>query len=133
MLVIRIAQQQWCIEMSLLKEIVRAQEITPVPKSLPYIEGAMNIRGEIIAVINPYKKIIKENSSENSTERQADTQRVVILEKKHQKFGILVDEIMKILNVANLQILPAEEKYQAGIIKTDNNTLPILDIDNLLG
>ena len=53
----QIGWEEFCIDLYQVKEIIQAGLIRKLPKSLDYIDGIYNYRGEIIHVINLKKKL----------------------------------------------------------------------------
>ncbi|GIX41168.1 MAG: hypothetical protein KatS3mg129_0901 [Leptospiraceae bacterium] len=89
------------IEIIHCKEIEIIKHITPINYSSKnfkyYIEGITNIRGEIVTVIN-LKKLFRLNKNTYKNNL------IIRLKNKKEKIGILIDEVMDIINIASSQI-----------------------------
>jgi purine-binding chemotaxis protein CheW len=81
-----LASEQYAIETQYVREVVRLTEYTPLPGSPPFLRGVMNLRGEILAIIDlrtflgvPDKAL-------------GDLSRVLVLGGERAEFGVLADE-----------------------------------------
>ena len=52
----QLSEELYGIDIMDVKEIVRVQDIRPLPNAPGYIEGLFNLRGEIIPIINLHKR-----------------------------------------------------------------------------
>ena len=103
-----LAHERYALEFRFIREICPLKELTPLPCTLPFVLGIINLRGQIISVIDfrryvglPVKGITELN-------------RVVILKSGDVEFGILADEIL------GMRTLPRREMqrqpFQTGIL-----------------
>ncbi|HOJ50350.1 MAG TPA: chemotaxis protein CheW [Spirochaetota bacterium] len=113
------------------QEIIRVPEITPIPNSLDYVEGIINLRGDIIPVINLEKKFHIANPEEKKE--------IIIIKSKNTKIGIIVTKVFRVIQVSEIDVTPPpsiladiEEEYIKGITKIENDQLIILiDIEKM--
>ena len=125
-----LAYEKYGIESSYIREICPLKELTPVPCTPPFVLGIINMRGQIISVID-IKRFF------DLPERGlTDLNKVIILRNKEMEFGILADVILGVVRVPrrNLQApLPTltgtREEYLKGIT---GDRLAILDAGRLL-
>ncbi|TMA98602.1 MAG: purine-binding chemotaxis protein CheW [Deltaproteobacteria bacterium] len=125
-----LAYEKYGIESSYVREIHPLRELTPVPCTPPFVLGIVNVRGQIISVID-IKRFF------DLPERGlTDLNKVIILRNNEMEFGILADVILGVLRVPlrNLQpTLPTltgiREEYLKGITP---GRLAILDAAKLL-
>lgn len=116
-------KEEYCISMKDISEIIGLKKITKIPLSPKYVEGLINLRGEIIPIINLKTKIgLKSNNIPFSK---------IIIINGHRKFGILVDSINGILNKYDEKI-ESKTKYISSIIKSKNKEYFILDINKII-
>jgi purine-binding chemotaxis protein CheW len=125
-----LAYEKYGIESSYIREICPLKELTPVPCTPPFVLGIMNLRGEIISVID-IKRFF-----DLPDRGLTDLNKVIILRNKKMEFGILADVILGVLRVprGNLQpMLPTltgiREEYLKGVT---GDRLTILDAEKLL-
>jgi purine-binding chemotaxis protein CheW len=125
-----LAYEKYGIESSYIREIYPLRELTPVPCTPSFVLGIINVRGEIISVID-IKKFF-----ELPDRGLTDLNKVIILRNKEMEFGILADVIVGVIRIPreNLQAtLPTltgiREEYLKGITA---DRLAILDGGKLL-
>src|ERR1700680_4742147 len=94
---LRIGRETLGLPISLVREIVRVPEITPVPNAPDYIEGVINLRGRIIAVIDLRKRFGQPASKIDHKSR------IVVVETEDRLVGLLVSSASEVL-----RILPSE-------------------------
>jgi purine-binding chemotaxis protein CheW len=125
-----LAYEKYGIESCYVREIHPLRELTPVPCTPPFVLGVINVRGQIISVID-IKRFF------DLPERGlTDLNKVIILRNTEMEFGILADVIFGVVRVPlrNLQpTLPTltgiREEYLKGIT---GDRLAILDAEKLL-
>ena len=91
---LRVGRETLGLPISLVREIVRVPEITPVPNAPPHIEGVINLRGRIIAVIDLGKRF-----GEAAIERNSKS-RIVVVELEERLVGLLVNSASEVLRIA---------------------------------
>ena len=70
--------------------IIRYEGITEVPKALPFVEGVINLRGEVIPVINVREKFGLPR------EVFSKVNRIIVISHKEKNYGLLVDSVRDI-------------------------------------
>ncbi|MGC8588472.1 MAG: chemotaxis protein CheW [Hydrogenobaculum sp.] len=116
------------IPLTKVVEITKIRDIVPVPFSKSHIRGVINIRGEIMAIVS-----LKETLGLSETR---ESQRIVILETRFGKIGIIVDEIYGVIKVREDDLEPNPmvgrySEYVKNIAQVDNGILIIIDIDKI--
>lgn len=117
-----------------VKEIVKIQNIRPIPNAPYYVEGIFNLRSEIIPVISLHKRFRIEQI-ERTDEDEEDQGGFIILNIDGIKIGIIIDRIERVVQVKNEEIKPPPQmltgigtEYIHGVIRQENGYLIILDI-----
>jgi len=113
-----------------VKEIIRVPSITKVPNAPGYIEGACNLRGNILPVIdgrtrfNMERKIKDENS------------RILVIDIGGKATGVVVDKVSEVMRVAISDIEEPphivknpDSDYLSGVVKLDNGNRLIMLLD----
>ena len=125
-----LAHEKYGIESSYLREIYPLKELTLVPCTPPFVLGIINVRGEILSVID-IKKFF-----DLPTKGLTNLNKVIILRNDKMEFGILADFIVGVRSIPVSQIQPSlptltgiREQYLKGITKEH---VVILDGDKLL-
>ena len=118
-------------------KITKRLDITPVPKTKEYILGVMNLRGNIVPVVNLKKMLNLPHAEEK------DQDFIIIIDSSIGNIGLMIDQVVGAITIDDEEILPApinsigiDSKYITGVIVTneeygDKNLLILLDIDKL--
>ena len=115
------------INIEQVQEINENLQITKVPTAPDYVSGIMNLRGQIVTIINLSMKIGLTPSVIGATSR------VVITRSKGEFIGLLVDKIAEVVNTTQKKIAKspanikgAQGKFFQGILHTKKNELMAL-------
>jgi purine-binding chemotaxis protein CheW len=148
-----LGSERYAIDILLSKEIGRLNEISRVPESAPHFIGIMNLRGQILSVVDPQFFLIQKSTKKLSDrvliilKTKAELNRLNKLNRKTFKtnvdikdpLAILVDSMGETINVDDKDILPplpnvANEKKEfiSGLIEQNNQFTIILDIEQLI-
>lgn len=130
-IVIKLGNEQYGIDIKYIDNIVRMQSITRVPHVPNYIKGVINLRGEVIPVLNLRLKMNLEEVEETKASR------IIILKiEQYGLLGFIVDEVKEVVTLSELQIEKTaydgtEEKqnFVFGVGKNDNQLISLLDMN----
>ncbi|WP_406657469.1 chemotaxis protein CheW [Methanolobus sp. ZRKC2] len=133
LVVCQLAEEEYGVKISSVKEIIRIPDITKIPQIPDYVEGVINLRNKIIPVISLAGKFNLPQSETN------DQSRIVIVEIGNIVAGMIVDAVTEVLRipVGNIESAPEiitskiSEKYIEGVGKIDERLLILLDIDHI--
>ncbi len=130
-----LAGGEYAVDISLVKEIIKpTMEPTPVPQSPHFVEGVIDLRGDIIPIIDLKKRFGIEGDGTTPT-------RVLVLKKDDIIVGFLVDFVTEVIQTRknNIQDAPGrvvgiDKEYIWGVTKrsTDSPLIMLLDIDRIL-
>jgi len=125
--------QYYCIDIKQAKEAVRLSRITKVPNTPEFIAGVMNLRGEIITLID-----LRYFFGITGLKR-AEGAKLIVTDAGGSSVGILVDTIEETLNVDCDLIEPPLVTlrgdlavYTKGEIQLDGKILVLLDMEKIL-
>lgn len=132
-----LAGQEFAIDILKVQEIREKTQTTLIPNSPNYIEGVMNLRGEIIPIVDLRKRF---NLNDDIT---LIKDIVIVLKVKNGKcsrlIGLKVDSFSETYELSIKDIKPAPKKVSViddefiiGLSQIENNMLILLDIDQLL-
>lgn len=129
----RLAGEMYALDIRRIKEVIRPQKVTPVPKSPPFIEGVINLRGMVIPVIDLRRRF---NLPRPSDDRRA---RIIICVVERKTIGLLVDEATEVCSFSRQDVRPAspflggaEAEFILGVCRQGENLIMLLDLDGLL-
>lgn len=114
-------------------EITRPQSTTKLPGMPAFVNGVMNLRSDVIPVVD-----IKERFRFGSTLTQ-DTTRIIVVYINGKKCGILVDDVSEIIPIAASDVTKAptiaggvNANFILGICKVNERLIIALDMDKIL-
>ncbi|MCH8928713.1 MAG: chemotaxis protein CheW [Candidatus Marinimicrobia bacterium] len=125
--------EEYGIDILKVQEINRITEITKIPQSPDFVEGVINLRGNVIPIIDLRKRF-------NMPHKEYDKQtRIVVGEIGDRTVGFIVDAVSEIIRLPADKIEPApnisaddKAEYILGVGKLDDKLLMLLDIDKIL-
>lgn len=112
-----------------VKEINRVEQITPVPETPSYVVGVMNLRGEIIPVVNLRLKF---NLEEIAFSRDTC---IIVIELASRNIGIIVDTVKEVVDFnkgdveENPLSLDGKRNSVVGMAKREDGVVILLDPD----
>ena len=116
-----------------VQEINKLIEMTRVPQAPEYVLGILNLRGEIVTIVDLGKKL-RLKSTEMS-----DKTRNIIVNSNGEHIGLMVERISDVIQAewANVEAPPAniggvQGKYFTGVFKTEDRLIGILDVEKVL-
>lgn len=125
-----LAHERYGVEISFVREIHPLTALTPVPCTPAFVLGIVNLRGEIVSVLD-FKKFF-----ELPDKGLTDLDKVVVLQSETMRFGVLADAILGVRRIALAAIQPSlptltgiREQYLRGV--TPERTI-VLDAQRLL-
>src|SRR5512144_1060722 len=96
----RLGEDLYAADIMRIKEIVRPQKLTRLPKSPSFVEGVLNLRGTVIPVIDLRKRFdFPEAALDKNT-------RLLIVTIGRQLLGLEVDEVTEVVTVTVKDIKP---------------------------
>jgi purine-binding chemotaxis protein CheW len=133
MIIFKVGDEAFAVDILLVKEVVMMREITPVPETAGFVEGVMNLRGQLVPVVD-LRKRLRARRLANSHE-----QRILIARLDSQMIGLIVDGTSEVVRVGQEQIEPAPDMmrevgadYVAGIINLEARFVTLMDLQAAL-
>ncbi|WP_115719173.1 chemotaxis protein CheW [Gallaecimonas mangrovi] len=116
-----------------VQEVLRYSEIAPVPGAPDYVLGIINLRGNVVTVIDTRARFGLASSE------VSDQSRIVIIEAEKEVIGILVDAVAEVvyLKRSEIEVAPnvgTEEsaKFIQGVSNRDGELLILVDLNKML-
>jgi len=114
--VFRLADEHYAIESIRVREVYPIKELTPLPCTPPFVLGMINVRGQILTVIDLRRFF------ELPIKGLTDLNKVIILEHRESELGVLADAIIGVQSLCRQKIQPAPSiltgvrgKYLLGV------------------
>lgn len=136
LLVFELANEEYGVELTELKEIIEVPDITPIPNSPEFIRGISDLRGSIVIVVD-----LKNRFNLNGTkEEDKSDNRIVVTEINGTVFGLLVDKVTEILNAPESSVKKTPElvtgkinsDHLKGVSTLDERLILLLDLTKVL-
>lgn len=131
-LTFEISNEHYGIEIKYVIEIIGIQPITALPEVPAYIKGIINLRGEIIPVMDVRRRFFKKELSYN------DRTCIIISCFDGLNIGLIVDCVSEVLTIPDSGTVPPPEinktsnRFIKSIGKVDNKIILLLDYEKLL-
>lgn len=129
----RLGNEKYGINVMQVQEVLRVTEIAPVPGAPFYVLGIINLRGNVVTVIDTRNRFGLEPKETD------DSSRIVIIETQEHIIGIMVDSVAEVVELRASEIETApnvgnEEtsKYIQGVTSRDNELLILVDLNKFL-
>lgn len=136
-LIFRINHSLYGVSTLSVKEIFLLPELTPILEAAPGIVGVIDVKGHILPVMDLNLRFGQQ------TDNYSLTDQVIVLEQGEQDLGIIVNEVFEVRNIPATDIAnllkdnqPASDinshQFIAGMVRSDNELLVIINLVNLL-
>jgi purine-binding chemotaxis protein CheW len=129
----RLKDETYGINVMQVQEVLRVSEIAPVPGAPGYVLGIINLRGNVVTVIDTRTRFGLPTTDLD------DSSRIVIIESEQQVVGILVDSVAEVVELRQSEIdtapsIGSEEssRYIQGVASRDKDLLIVVDLNKLL-
>lgn len=129
-LIFRLADEMYGLNVNNIENIEKLLPITRVPHAKPYIKGVINLRGEIIPVVDLRQKL-----NIQSHELTDDARIVVINWKNEFKVGFIIDEVLDVINLDKEDFDYAtrdRDEFKFMIAKKNDMLINIIDLESAL-
>lgn len=133
--VMKIGPEHYGAHVMHVTSVERLLDISPVPRTLPYIKGVANLRGTITPIID-LRERVGLGPIESET---ADNRRIVVVEIDAIKVGMIVDSVEDVVSVdeSGIEEAPAvvgglRAVYLSGVARVNNRILVLLNLEKIL-
>ena len=128
---VEMSNEVFGIDIGLVDNIVRMQRITRVPNVADYIKGVINLRGEIVPIVDLRKKMGLEEAEETRA-----TRIIIVKMEQYGKIGYIVDGVREVVTLGEDQIekMKYDSKddvihYVTAVGKVDDSLISLLDMN----
>jgi purine-binding chemotaxis protein CheW len=116
-----------------VQEVLREVEVAPVPGAPDYVLGIINLRGNVVSVIDARTRFgLQPKESDEMS-------RIIVIEAQQQILGILVDSVAEVVDIERDEIDTAPNvgnaetsKYIDGVVSRGDKLLILVDLNKLL-
>ena len=129
----RLGGEEDGVDISQVQEIIRMVEITHVPRAPRFMEGVINLRGQLIPIID-----LRTRFGMNRADHTKST-RIIVTDIGSKRVGIVVDSVSEVLNIPVENVEDAPEmvagigtEYIQGVGKVDTRLIILLDLSKVI-
>lgn len=129
----RLENETYGINVMQVQEVLRHSEIAPVPGAPSYVLGIINLRGNVVTVIDTRLRFGL------STAETTDQTRIVIIEAENQVVGIMVDAVAEVvyLRQSEIETTPnagneESAKFIQGVCNKNEELLILVDLEKMM-
>ncbi|KOO05824.1 chemotaxis protein CheW [Vibrio hepatarius] len=129
----QLEEETYGINVMQVREVLRYTEIAPVPGAPDYVLGIINLRGNVVTVIDTRSRfgLVEGEITDNT--------RIIVIESEHQVIGILVDSVAEVVYLRSSEIdttpsvgTDESAKFIQGVSNRDGKLLILVDLNKLL-
>ena len=132
-LTFRLGDEDYAIEIRYVTEIVGMQKITEVPDMPVYVKGVVNLRGQVIPIIDMRLRF-------NMLERPYDERTcIIVINIKGRQVGLVVDTVNEVRSIDEMNVSPPPKvggnhcaQYIHGLGKVGEEVKILLEANKLL-
>jgi purine-binding chemotaxis protein CheW len=128
-----VGEEEYGLEILRVKEVIRVREITRLPRAPSFVKGIINLRGDVIPIIDLRDRFGLERKEYTSMTR------VIVVDVDGRLVGMVVDAASQVVRVPADQIDPPppivgglSAEFIKGVGKLDERLIILLNIDRIL-
>ncbi|HUX22045.1 MAG TPA: chemotaxis protein CheW, partial [Spirochaetia bacterium] len=128
-----VGNEEYGMEILRVKEVIRSPEITSLPKAPTFVKGIINLRGDVIPIVDLRNKFGLE------TDEMTQATRIIVVDVDGRLVGMVVDSASQVVRIPSDQIDPPppiiggiSTEYIKGVAKLNDRLVILLNIDSIL-
>lgn len=133
LVVFKVGSEEFAVDIMLTNEVVLMREITPVPETAGYVEGVMNLRGNLVPVLDFRKRLRAVGATTPSDHR------IIITKIDGRTAGLIVDSASEVIRVSDDIVEPVPDLisemgggYIEGVVKLNDRFITLIDLRKAL-
>ena len=134
LVIFKLGAEEFGVNIAQIREIIRVGDITKMPGCPRYVEGVINLRGQVTTVVNLRSRLGLEGKTMDVSNR------IMILEVNKSLVGVMVDAVTEVKNLDATHIKPLpgaltnaiNSDYFQGVGKIDNRLLILVDLEKVI-
>lgn len=129
--------EEYCLGIGTIREIIRLMPVSKIPRMPDFIEGIINLRGNVIPIIDLRRRLAL-------AERDYDDRTPIIIVELQTpeglvRIGVIVDGVSEVIQVSGDEVeatpsfgVEIDADFILGLAKVENGIRTILDIEQVL-
>ncbi len=133
LVVVRLDRERYGVPIEHVHEIIRMQEVTRIPRAPSFVEGVINLRGQVIPVIDLRRRFGLGAGEGNGASR------IVVVEMNGSRVGMVVDAVLEVMRLPESAVVPPEDLlatsevgFLRGVAKQGEELILLLDLQRVL-
>lgn len=129
----RLDEETYGIDVMQIQEVLRYTEIAPVPGSPDYVLGIINLRGNVVTVIDTRRRFGLADAE------MTDATRIVVMESDSQVMGVLVDSVAEVvyLKASEIETAPnvgneESARFIQGVCNKNGELIILVEFEKML-
>ena len=129
LVVFRVGTEEFAVDIMLTREVVLMREITPVPETEAYVEGVMNLRGNLVPVLDFRKRLRAFRTTPQSDHR------IIIASLDGRTAGLIVDGASEVIRISDDMIEEVPHLisemgagYIEGVVNLNGRFITLIDL-----
>ena len=129
----RLGHEEYGVKITKVQEIILMGEITRMPQTPGYIKGLINLRSNVIPIVDLRLRFGLEETE------PTDETRIMVVNVNDKTVGLIVDAVSEVLRISEDQVTPPPpavsglgREYLTGLVRLDERLLVMLDIDKII-
>ena len=131
--IFKLCNEEYGVDIKNVQEITEYKETTKIPNAPDFIEGIINLRGNVTPIISLRKRF------NLGTQEINKDSRIIIIKLEEKQIGFIVDDASQVITIDSSKIEPPHElitgvdrQYITGIGKVDEKIIIMLDLEKVL-
>ncbi len=131
-----VGNEEFCVDILKVQEIIRMLEITKIPNAPDYAEGVINLRGRVIPVVDFRKRFNLAEGEQNA----GNERRIVVVDVAGATIGLIVDKVSHVIKLESDQVSPTPDTVKSsggacfcGIGRLGDRLIILLDVEGMFG
>lgn len=128
----RLGDDRYAVDIMRIREIIRPQKMSNLPKAPPFVEGVINLRGTVIPVVDLRRRF------DLPSREDLQTAKLLIVSAARCFIGLMVDEVTEVITVPITDIKPAPDvmmgvgaEYLIGVCLVKDSLIMLLNLDTI--
>ncbi|MGM0592947.1 MAG: chemotaxis protein CheW [Pseudomonadota bacterium] len=128
----RLEDEKYGVNVMLVREVLKNVDLAPVPGSPPFVLGIINLRGNVVTVVDTRKRFGL------SVKEPDEATRIVVIEMGEQVLGMMVDSVAEVatLSASDIEYAPnvgndESAQFIQGVSNQGDELLILVDMDKL--
>lgn len=125
-IIFTLGKEKFALETRLVHGIEKMMSITKVPRAPYYIKGLVNLRGNIVPIVDLKSYL--------NMEYIKDEENIIIVEINEERIGLMVDNVYEVVEITNDMIEKVNDgaSFAKGVINFKDYIVTLLEGEMLL-